>query len=149
VNQALFIAFIFAIVINAIVFFFLYRTEMGAVIRATINNKEVISLLGIDPKRIYLISFTFGSILTAIGAVLLSFYYPVSPTVGNIYNSFMWVALVLGGAGSIRGSLIGGFIIGVSQVVSALFLPINLQNVVAFTLFIITIALRPQGLFGE
>lgn len=149
INKALLLSFVFSIISTIIVFYFLYKTELGSVIRATINNRTVITLLGIDSKRVYLMSFVLGSILTAFGGVLLSLYYPVSPFVGHIYNSFMWIALVLGGAGTIRGSLVGGFIIGVTQVVSATFLPINLQNVIALTLFIITIALKPEGLFGR
>ena len=149
INKALLLSFIFSIVSTIIVFYFLYKTEVGSVIRATINNRTVITLLGIDSKRVYLVAFVLGSILTAFGGVLLSLYYPVSPFVGTIYSSFMWIAVVLGGAGTIRGALVGGFIIGVTQVVSATFLPINLQNVIALMLFIGTIALKPEGLFGR
>jgi len=148
-NKALLIAFILAAVTSIIVFYFLYRTERGSVIRAAINNRQLISLLGIDPHRVYLQAFCLGIVLSAVGGVLLSIYYPVSPTVGATYNLFMWVSLVLGGIGTIRGCLAGGLITGVLLNFSAVILPVNFRNLIVLIIFMITIAVRPEGLFRK
>jgi branched-chain amino acid transport system permease protein len=148
-NEALLIAFGFSIIATALLFLFLYRTERGTLIRATRSNRNLVSLLGLNPQRIYLEAFCIGLALTAFGGVLLGIYYPVSPTIGGGYNIFMWVAIVLGGAGSIVGCLIGGLIIGVTQTLSALYLPLNFQNVIVLSLFVIMLVFKPKGLFGK
>lgn len=149
INLALLTAFISSLVLFAIVYFVIYKTETGILIRATVNNRQLVSLLGIDPYKIYFKAFCFAILLTSIGGILLAVYFPIFPTVGSVYQLFIIVAVVFGGSGSIKGSLVGGLFIGITQTLSALTLPVNFQNVIVFIIFIITIVLKPRGLFGK
>ncbi len=148
-NKALVIAFIFALIVTVVTFAFLFKTDLGRVIRAAISNRNLIQMIGIDPHKIHLIAFGLGMLLIGLGGVLLSFYYTVSPTVGLAYTIYMWVAIVLGGPGTIKGGIVGACIIGISQTVSGLYLPMALQNAVALTIFIIMLIFKPKGLFGK
>lgn len=148
-NKALAIAFVLALTVTAVTFLFLFRTNLGMVIRAAISNRRLISLIGIDPHKIYLLAFSLGMVLIGLGGVLLSFYYTVSPTVGLAYTLYMWVAIVLGGPGTIKGCIVGACIIGVSQTISGLYLPVAFQNVIVLVIFIIVLVFRPKGLFGK
>ena len=146
-NKALLIAFIFSVIVVTLSFLFLYKTDRGTLIRAAINKREVIPLLGLDPYGVYIQTFCLGLTLTAVGGLLLAFYYPVSPFVGHVYTVFMWVAIVLGGTGSIKGSLVGGLTIGISQILSAVLLEAHLQNIFILCIFVIVVVFKPQGLF--
>jgi len=148
-NKALVVAFILAVIVTAVTFIFLFKTDLGKVIRAAISNRNLIQIIGIDPHKVYLIAFSLGMLLIGLGGVLLSFYYTVSPTVGLSYTIYMWGAIVLGGTGSIKGSIVGACIIGVSQTISGLYLPIALQDVIVLVIFIIVLIFRPKGLFGK
>lgn len=146
-NKALVIASILAVVVTVFTFLFLFKTDLGMVIRAAISNRRLISLIGIDPHKVYLLAFILGMVLIGLGGVLLSFYYTVSPTVGLAYTIYMWVAIVLGGPGTIKGCLLGAGIIGVSQTVSGLYLPLAFKDVIVLVIFIIVLIFRPKGLF--
>jgi branched-chain amino acid transport system permease protein len=148
-NKALVIASILAVVVTLFTFIFLFKTDLGMVIRAAISNRKLISLIGIDPHKVYLLAFSLGMVLIGLGGVLLSFYYTVSPTVGLAYTMYMWVAIVLGGPGTIKGSLLGASIIGVSQTISGLYLPIAFKDVIVLVIFVIVLVFRPKGLFGK
>lgn len=148
-NKVLVLSFLISIIVSIIVFSFLYRTERGCLIRATISNRDLMSLLGIDPHGIYLQAFCLAMGLTAIGSVLLNFYYPVFPTIGSLYTSLMFVAIVLGGIGTIRGCILGGLIIGVTQIVTSTFSYVNFQNIAIFVIFIVFVVFKPQGLLGS
>lgn len=147
-NQALAIAFIFSIVATVLTFLFLYKTERGSLLRAIITNRKLISLIGLDPHRVYLQGFVLGMALTGFGAVLLSIYYPLTPAVGRSYGLYMWAALILGGVGTIKGCLIGGLIIGLIGSVSAFLLPTAFQDAAVLVSFIVITVIRPKGIFG-
>ena len=148
-NKALIIAFILAVIITILVFIFLFKTDLGTLIRAAISNRDLIEMIGIDPHKVYLLAFCLGMSLIGVGGVLLAYYYPVSPTVGSAYTTYMWIAIVIGGPGSIVGSIVGSCIIGLSQTVSALYFPVALQNVFMLFIFIIVLNVKPKGLFGS
>lgn len=149
VNKLLALAFIVSVITTILVFTFLYKTERGVLIRATISNRELLSLLGIDPYNIYLQAFCLAMALTGLGSVFLMYYFPVTPTTGILYTTLMFVAIVLGGIGTIKGCIIGGLIIGLTQIVSSTLFFVNFQNIAVFILFIFIVIFRPRGLLGE
>ncbi|WP_411968912.1 branched-chain amino acid ABC transporter permease [Haloferax sp. YSSS75] len=148
VNQAKAIAFVFAIGAAGATFAFLRFTEFGRAIRATANNSVAAGYAGINVRRVYMAAFGLGIALTATAGALLVMYYPVSPTVGFNFIVLMFVVVVLGGLGSVRGALIAGLLIGVIEALSTVWLPLELQPAVVFALFLAVVLLRPQGLFG-
>jgi len=147
-NQAKAIAFVFALGMALAVYLFLQYTEYGRAIRATANNSTVASYAGINVRRVYMVAFGLGIALTSCAGTLLVMYYPVSPTVGFDFIVLMFVVVVLGGLGSVKGALIAGLLIGIIENVSTLFLPLELQQGVVFVLFLLVVLVRPQGLYG-
>ena len=80
---------------------------------------------------------------------LLATYYPIEPSVAVNFIVLMFVAVVLGGLGSIPGAFVGGLVIGLVQSLTLLALPFQLQNTGVFIVFLLVLYLRPQGLFGR
>lgn len=142
------IAFLVSIVVTLILYIFLTRTYIGTALRAVSQNREAAMLLGIDIKKMYWLAFGLGTGISAIGGSLLSTFYPIYPEMGGFFTLLAFVIVVFGGFGSVFGAYISGLIIGVAETVSALFIPPTLKDVVAFSLFIIIILIKPTGLFG-
>jgi branched-chain amino acid transport system permease protein len=128
---------------------FLNRTYVGRAIRATAQNRKAAILLGINPDRMFILAFAVGTGMAGVaGAMILPYAY-VFPTVGHEFALIMFTVVVLGGFGSVPGALVGGLMVGVIQSVSAILLPTQLQNLVVFIIFILTLTYRPNGLFGR
>ena len=142
-------AFIAAIVVSAVLWLVLTHTWIGRAIRATAQNPMAASIFGVDTKMVYAIAFGLGTGLTAFGGGIVLSYSSVSPTSGGQYIVLMFTVVVLGGLGSVMGALAGGLIVGIIQSLSTLAMPIQLQNLALFTIFIALLAFRPQGLLGK
>ena len=143
------IAFGVSIAIYFLLWLFLERTDMGRSMRATSQNRTAAILVGINDNRMYVLALGLGTGLAAIaGAVILPYAY-VFPTVGHQYALIMFTGVVLGGFGSVPGALLGGLIVGIIQSVSSVYLPTQLQNLVVFIVFIMTLVYRPSGLLGR
>eukprot|EP01035_Chromulina_nebulosa_P032529 gene32529-43459_t len=95
-----------------------------------------------------LLAFALGVGLTAFGGAVILPYVTVFPGVGGQFVVLMFTVVVLGGLGSVAGAVVGGLSVGVIQALSSLFFPIQLQNLILFIVFIIVLAVRPQGLVG-
>jgi branched-chain amino acid transport system permease protein len=95
------------------------------------------------------LAFGVGIALVAAAGGLLATYHPIEPTVAVNFIVLMFVAVVLGGLGSIPGAFAGGLLIGLVQSLTLLVLPFQLQNVGVFIAFLLVLYLRPQGLFGQ
>ena len=139
-------AFIAAVVLSAALWLFLERTWIGRAIRAVAQDPMASTLVGVDSNRTYGFAFGLGVGLTAFGGAVILPYITVSPTVGSQFVVLMFTVVVLGGLGSVTGALVGGLAVGIVQSLSALFFPIQLQNLFLFVIFIAVLALRPQGL---
>ena len=142
------IAFAVAVLITMLIFIFLKKTVMGKRIRAASDNRTGAILVGIDVDRINNISFGLGSATAAAAGVLLLPLMPVSPYMGHDFTLTAFIVVILGGMGNLIGALVGGLILGVAESMSTLFLPATLKHGVSFTILIIIMVFRPQGLFG-
>jgi branched-chain amino acid transport system permease protein len=143
------IACVLALVIAAILYLILKKTDIGTAIRACTVEKEGAALVGINVKRIYLYAFGIGTACAAVsGSILLPTFY-VSPTVGSVFLMTAFVIVVLGGMGNFAGAIIGGFIIGIAEAVAELFMPGSLKQLVSFVIFILILFFRPMGLLGR
>lgn len=137
-------------VMTVILLFFLYRTYTGKAIRAIIQNREAIPILGIDPHRLSALSFGIGMMLVGLAGSLVVLSFPsITPVMGGPYTIIAFVVIVLGGLGNPNGALVGGFVFGLAENISAVFLPTALAPVVAFTILIVMILFRPQGILGQ
>ncbi len=142
------IAFAVAVLITMLIFIFLKKTVMGKRIRAASDNRTGAILVGIDVDRINNISFGLGSATAGAAGVLLLPLMPVSPYMGHDFTLTAFIVVILGGMGNLIGALVGGLILGVAESMSTLFLPATLKHGVSFTILIIIMVFRPQGLFG-
>lgn len=149
VNQAKAIAFVFALGVALTTYLLLQRTEFGRALRATANNKVAAGYAGIDIQRMYTAAFGLGIALTASAGVLIVMYRSASPTVGFDFIILMFVVVILGGLGSIKGALIAGLLLGIIEQVAVIWVPLELQPALAFVLFLAVILVRPQGLYGS
>jgi branched-chain amino acid transport system permease protein len=148
-NQARSYAFAMALVLAAAVYVFLTRTDLGKALRAAADDPEAASYQSIDVRAMHGLAFGTGIALVAAAGGLLATYYPIEPNVGVNFIVLMFVAVVLGGLGSIPGAFVGGVVIGLVQSLTLLVLPFQLQNTGVFIAFLLVLYLRPQGLFGH
>lgn len=143
------IALAVTLIVVAFVNYLMNKTLMGRAMRATSENLEVAQILGINAQRIYIIAFVMGITMAGIAGLLLTPVYLITPNVGNIFRTTGIMAVVMGGLGSIKGSLICGLMIGVIESVVATFVAADYGPIGIFILFLIILFVRPQGLFGE
>ncbi len=142
------IAFCLAILITITIFIFLKKTDTGKRIRAASDNRTGAILVGIPVDRIYNVSYGLGAAATGAAGVLLLPLMPLSPHMGHDFTLTAFIVVILGGMGNLLGALIGGLILGVAESISTLFLPATLKQVVSFTILVIIMLIRPQGLFA-
>jgi branched-chain amino acid transport system permease protein len=125
------------------------RSSLGRHIRAASENAEAAILMGINVKRICQISFALGILCLGVAGPLLTPLYYISPTIGNLFVLMAFVVVVLGGMGSFKGALWGGFIVGLTEAFGYALLPIgSFAPALIFLVFILVLLFRPQGLFG-
>jgi len=130
-------------------YWFITKTETGAALEATAQDRQAAALMGIDTERMFTLGWGISSATVGIaGAFLASFFY-VFPYVGSLFGLIAYVTVALGGFGSIPGSLVAGIIIGVIEVLSGLLIAPAYKYVAVFLIYLIVVLIRPQGLFGK
>jgi len=127
---------------------FLQRTYAGKAIRATVEDWEAASLMGIDVHRIYLLSFLIGAGLAGVAGSLVSVGYSIAPSMGLEWTLKALIVMVLGGLGSFVGTFVGGIVLGLTESIAGLAISGSYREVVGLALFILVLIFRPQGLFG-
>ncbi len=127
---------------------FLRKTYTGKAIRATVENWEAASLMGIDVYKVYLISFLLGTALAGVAGALVSVSFSIEPSMGMHWTLKSLIVMVLGGVGNFMGTFVGGILLGVTESVTGFFISSNYRQVVGLVLFLLILIFRPQGLFG-
>lgn len=138
------VAILFFIALNL----FLRKTYTGKAIRATVQDWEAATLMGIDIYKVYLLAFILGAALAGVAGTLISISYSINPAMGLNWTLVALVVMVLGGLGSIKGTFVGGILLGVIQAATSVFISNNYREVVALIIFLLVLIFRPQGLFG-
>jgi branched-chain amino acid transport system permease protein len=130
--------------------YFILRTRTGKAMRAVSFSLDASRLMGISTDRIIAITFALGSALAAAAGVLIGMQIPkIDPLMGIMYGLKAFVAAVLGGIGSIPGAVLGGLLIGISEVMVVGYLSSTYREAIAFGILILVLILRPQGLLGR
>ena len=130
--------------------FFILKTRTGKAMRAVSFNLDASRLMGISTDRIIAITFALGSALAAAAGVLIGMQIPkIDPLMGILYGLKAFVAAVLGGIGSVPGAVLGGLLIGISEVMTVGYLSSTYRDAIAFGILILVLILRPQGLLGR
>lgn len=129
--------------------FFLRKSYTGKAIRATVEDWEAASLMGIDVQKVYLLAFIIGSALAGVAGTLVSVCYSIDPAMGLQWTLKGMVVMVLGGLGSMMGTFLGGIILGIAESATAFLIGGNYSQIIGLVLFILILIFRPQGLFGS
>jgi branched-chain amino acid transport system permease protein len=127
---------------------FLKRTYTGKAIRATTQNWEAASLMGIDIHKVYLLSFALGAALAGVAGTLVTINYSIQPAMGLGWTMKALIVMVLGGLGNIPGTIVGGLVLGVTESATSYFISSNYREIAGLVLFLLVLIFRPQGLFG-
>jgi branched-chain amino acid transport system permease protein len=142
------VAAAFAVVIGLIFYMFLASTRTGKAIRAAAQDAATAGLMGVDINYVLALCFGFGAAMAGIAGSLISVCYPISTTMGLQYTVIATVVITLGGLGSIPGSFIGGFILGIVGTGVAYWQP-GLSVAAYYVIFIILLLVRPKGIMGR
>jgi branched-chain amino acid transport system permease protein len=126
---------------------FLEKTRYGAIMRAGIENKEMVSLLGIDIHKVFTVAFALGAYLAGIAGALTAPIRGLHPGMGVDMLGIAFVVVALGGLGNLLGAIAAGLLIGVAQAVVAAYWT-EASTAVIFAVMAAVLLVRPQGLFG-
>ncbi len=140
------------LILLVVVWFVVYRTRMGMAMRAVSRDMHTVPLMGIDLNRVIAFTFAFGSALAAVGGILWAMKYPqIEPLMGIIPGLKAFVAAVLGGIGNVFGAVLGGLILGITEIMLVAFWPelSGYRDAFAFLLLILVLLFRPTGIMGE
>jgi branched-chain amino acid transport system permease protein len=127
----------------------LRKTKVGKAMRATFQDLEAASLMGIKIDRIYSFTFVLGAGLAGASGALLGPIFTVHPYIGNLANLKAFAIVIIGGLGSFAGAVAAGLLLGVFESLGAAYVSSGYQDAVGFILLIIILIKRPTGLFGK
>jgi branched-chain amino acid transport system permease protein len=127
---------------------FLSKTKWGLAIRAASYNLRVTGLMGVNVNRLIAIVFFVAGMLAGVGGIFLSARYTLYPQLGGITTK-AFVAAVIGGLGSLPGAVVGSLILGLAEMLTTGFLSSQYRDLIVFFLLIVTLIVRPAGLFGR
>jgi len=148
-NLSQIIAFAVALGFTLALFAFMKWTHAGRVMRATAQDGEAATLMGINVDRVYRLAFAIGIACVGVAGVLVSPLYSVYPTAGLQFVLLAYVVVVLGGLGDMVGALLGAIIVAGVEVIGSYVFGSAWKEVIYFVLFIAVLVFRPAGLFGQ
>lgn len=128
---------------------FLVKTKWGLAIRAASYNLRTAGLMGVNVNCLIAIVFFVAGLLAAVGGIFLSVRYTLYPQLGNAITTKAFIAAVIGGLGSLPGAVLGSIILGLAEMLTAGFISSQFRDLVVFGILIVTLIIRPTGLFGK
>lgn len=143
------VAFVAAVVLAGGLYYFLYHTRQGTAVRAVAADPTSANLVAIDVARTAAIAFALGGALTACGGALLSTFYTFNAAMGITFTMKALIIVIMGGVGDIRGAVLAALILGVAETAVASLIDPGLTLAATYTLFILVLLFRPQGIFGR
>ena len=143
------VPFITAAILTGVVYLYLSKTFLGRAILAVSQDRLALQLMGANPVKVKQWAFGIGIATAAVAGALLIIIQPIEPSVGRLYIGRVFAIVILGGMGSISGTFFAALIIGIAESLVATFIGPSWAPAVAFGLLLVTLAVRPQGLFGR
>lgn len=128
---------------------FLTRSRIGQAIRAVAQHRRAAAVVGVDIKEIYAITFAIGGFVAGAAGSLMAIVFSFSPVIGDAFTLKSFVVVILGGLGSVPGALLGGVVLGMIESIAVVVLAGGWRDAVTFSLLVIILVLRPQGLLGR
>jgi len=142
------VALAFAVFIGLVFYLFLVRTRLGKAIRAAAQDAATAGLMGVNINQVLALCFGFGALMAGFAGLLISMCYPVHAAMGLEYTIITIIVVVLGGLGSIPGSFIGGFILGlIGSIVT--YLEPGLSLAAYYVIFMLLLLVKPTGILGK
>jgi branched-chain amino acid transport system permease protein len=138
-----------AVITTGALWWLLSRTEVGRALLATAEDRQAASLMGINPDRMFALAWGLGAACVGVAGALLSTFYYVFPQVGGVFALIAFVAVALGGFGSVVGAFAGGVLIGVVESLAGVFVAPAVKNLFVFAIYLVVVLLRPRGLVGK
>lgn len=139
---------IFSLIVCLATWYMIERTKLGAYLRAATERPDLVQAFGINVPRMITLTYGFGVGLAALAGVLAAPAYQVSPTMGSNLIIVVFAVVVIGGMGSILGSILTGFGLGIIEGMTKVFYP-EASSTVIFVIMVIVLLLKPAGLFGK
>jgi branched-chain amino acid transport system permease protein len=127
--------------------FMIEKTKLGSYLRAATENPQLVQAFGINVPRMITLTYGFGVALAALAGVMAAPIYSVSPLMGADLIIVVFAVVVIGGMGSIMGSILTGFVLGIVEGLTKVFYP-EASNTVIFIVMAIVLMIKPAGLFG-
>jgi len=143
------LAALLALIIIGLAGLFMQRTRLGMAVRATFQDPEAASLMGISVDRIYGGTFAGGAGLAAAGGALLGMVFLITPTMGEVAVLKAFTVVILGGLGNFVGAAVGGLLVGTVESSAATYVSSGYKDAIAFALLILVLVVRPQGILGR
>jgi branched-chain amino acid transport system permease protein len=128
---------------------FVRNTRLGKTMRAVSQNRDMCRVVGIDVRRIALITFAIGGAITGLAAALIAPLFSVYPNMGSMLTLKALAAIVMGGMGQVNGALYSGFLLGMAESLFGGYVSFAFKDLVSFGIFIAVLLVRPRGLFGR
>ncbi|MDL2213948.1 branched-chain amino acid ABC transporter permease [Clostridia bacterium OttesenSCG-928-O13] len=144
---------IFVLVITIIVIaatqLIIHHTKLGRAMRATFQDKDVAAMSGISTRKIYALTFAYGSALAGLAGILCGSFLTISPFMGSTVTTKAWAIAIVGGIGNIPGAIFGGFLLGIVESLGAGYISAPYKDAFSFIIVILVLIFKPQGLFSK
>lgn len=138
-----------SLAVTGLLFFFMNKTKIGKSIRATSQDKEAAGLVGINTQTAYMIAFGISAAIAGAGGCAMTYYYYFTPNIGTNFTIFGFIAVCLGGFGSIGGAFVGGIIMGIIDLFTGTYLSVSYKYLAVCLIFMLIVTFKPKGLFGR
>jgi branched-chain amino acid transport system permease protein len=138
-----------SLVMAGLLNWFLNHTELGTALRATAQDRQAASLLGINTEHMFALAWAVSSFAVGVAGALLVTFYPVHPNVGATFALICFVVVALGGFGNVGGAFIAGLLVGLTEVLSGFLVAPAYKLAAVYSLYLLVVFFRPQGLLGR
>ena len=142
------VPFVISVCVAGFMFLFLNKTRTGKAIRATSMNKTAAGLVGINPEKTYALAFGLSAAIAGAAGCALTYFYYIYPNVGANFQLFGFIAVVMGGFGSIPGAFFGGLIMGLADSFTGVYMNTAFKYVGICVVFLLLVQFKPKGLVG-
>ncbi|KUO79004.1 MAG: ABC transporter permease [Desulfosporosinus sp. BRH_c37] len=140
---------VIAIVVILLFGLFLQKTKLGTAVRATFQDREMASAVGININHIYGLTFIAGSLMAALAGILLAPIYVLLPTMGDQVNAKAFAVAITGGLGNFPGAIIAGLLLGVAESLGSAYISSGYKDAIGFILIVIVLVTKPKWLTGD
>jgi len=146
-THRLLVVIVGAIIVGILIFFVKY-TSLGSQMRATAQNFQAATIVGINTDRVFALTFVIGAVLAGIAGALVGAMFVTEPTMGMTIIVKAFIVVIVGGMGSIAGSVVAGLGLGLVETIAGVLMPSEFIDIIGFSIMIIVLLTKPSGIFG-